>query len=126
MTDRTVPSRQEMFDRAWRGLRGQGFVRSASRDGTGVCLYVSQTGARCAWGWADPSLRAEDNHRGSVVDLHYGTTRGVAPSLSEDDVDWATELQRCHDNGITPSLMESNLRAFALRFNLVIPDEVTS
>lgn len=44
---------QEMFDRAWKGLEGQGWAKCMYADGTG-CSYDGIDGKKCAWGWVDP------------------------------------------------------------------------
>lgn len=112
-----VPSRQEMFDRAFRGLRAQGFERCATPEG---CLYQDpSTGRRCAWGHVDTSLTEAD--RGPVGHLREEKI-GLAARIPWNDLDFATALQRAHDNALGPGTMETMLRGVAMRFDLTVPD----
>ena len=111
-----APSRQEMFDRAFRGLRGQGFEMCGSRVS---CLYEDpSTDRRCAWGHVDTTLHERD--WGSVNHLHSEGI-GVAAQLGVDDLSFAQQLQRCHDGSRNPAEMESLLRDLASRYGLTVP-----
>ena len=64
----TVPSHQEMFDRAVRGLASQGFQQALEGN---ACVYdmpMSDGPIRhCAWGWVDTEL-------GNVAGEGYNVT----------------------------------------------------
>lgn len=107
-------TRQEMFDRAYRGLASQGWRRAYEVNS---CEYVTDDGRRCAWGWVDPSLTDEDS--GDVQGL-FDKERGVAAYLSLDDLRFAMALQDAHDSS-TDDTLERDLRAFAGRQGLAIP-----
>ena len=120
MSTNTTPSpltKQEMFNRAVRGLRSQGFTRCMVA-GMG-CSYGDGEGHHCAWGWVDTSLA---NEIGSVYALRDRGI-GVAAQLSTDDVEFAAALQTAHDCGLTPVRMEGSLRALAERHNLTWPED---
>lgn len=128
--DQEIPSRQEMFNRAWNGLKSQGWEPAFA---AGSCEYITQDGKRCAWGWVDPE--------GTVSPLGYGRigsvnslrmeAGGLARRLSESDAAFAMELQDAHDrvplasergaSGRFTSLEES-MRDFAGRHQLTIPE----
>jgi len=118
MADVVVPSRQEMFDRAWNGLKGQGFTRALdSGVFGGSCKYLADDGKRCAWGHVDTSLTDElDN----VTGLHERGV-GLAKFLDEDDLIFAMSLQVAHDAGNSPGKMEESLRRVAERYGLTVP-----
>ena len=111
-----VPSRQEMFDLAVRGLRSQGFRRAVTRDG--ACNYLTSDGLRCAWGWVDTPLRGQP---GTVLTLAEKGI-GLAGKLSAEDRWWARELQRCHDDA-PDGCLEAELRKFCKRHGLEWPEE---
>lgn len=112
--DPRLPSAQEMFDRAVRGLRAQGFRRSAIGDDRGaVCHYELRdpqgTVLRCAWGHVDPSIHGDV--KGSVDTLR-GNAIGLATLLRVDDgsLEFARALQAAHDDHPDPSVMEAAFR----------------
>lgn len=107
---------QQMFDKAVRGLRAQGFQRSM--QGT-RCCYHSSDGKKCAWGHVDPEGTPQ------LLDgIHalYKDKVGVAGQLMRDQVDFAVDLQEAHDEGLSSVLMEENLRALATQYNLTFPE----
>lgn len=115
-----VPSRQEMFDRAWRGLKAQGW-RRAVNAATGKCAYLASDGCRCAWGHVDPEGTAPVTGSVSVIGLR-DTGIGLAARLSEADAHFAHSLQAAHDDTSSESL-EQAMRAFAAKRKLTIPEE---
>jgi len=119
MADVVVPSRQEMFDRAWSGLKGQGFMRAVNSGVFGgSCTYLALDGKRCAWGHVDTSLTDE---LGGVTGLHERGI-GLAKFLDNGDLLFATALQVSHDSGNTPKKMELSLRDVAERYGLTVPE----
>lgn len=114
-----LPSRQEMFDRAFLGLSGQGFVKAVeSVGGREPCVYVDPEGRRCAWGHVDPSLGPRDV--GTVYNLSE-EGRGIAGRMTAGDLDFARALQRCHDGSGGPDDMRERLLKFAADNGLAVP-----
>lgn len=111
-----VPSRQEMFDRAWRGLKSQGWKRAVDHLG---CVYSTPDGRRCAWGWVDPD--GTSGALGSVRAL-YENRVGLAGLLRGEDVLFANWLQSVHDLAVDETLQQA-MRSFAAKHGLSIPDE---
>lgn len=138
-------TKQEMFDRAWKGLKAQGWAKAYDVE-RGVCTYLTEDGKRCAWGHVDPDGTKEQV--GTVADLNLNRV-GLAAYLYPEDVapnGFACQLQRCHDRpalneaegrrgraiylGPTGSVIhESNtsieraFRALAEAWGLTIPDD---
>jgi hypothetical protein len=118
----TTPSRQEMFDRAVRGVRSQGFQQCSNGAS---CRYrhmrADGTVMRCVWGWVDPE-GTESDPCGTVFFLRENKV-GLAATLSEEDAEWARGLQVAHD-GASEKVgdMESRLRRFGTDHGLVWPE----
>lgn len=111
-------SRQEMFDRAWRGLKSQGFQKCMKANQASCAYRTGET--RCAWGWVDTDLTDENR---SVADLHNDGI-GLAAKLQDIDLKFAQGLQVVHDNSSTIfDSMERNLIGFADRYNLTVPND---
>lgn len=116
-----------MFNRAWRGLKSQGWmlaVRQAGEPGS-RCAYLTADGRRCAWGWVDPEGTANITE-GGVGSLHADGV-GLAAQLSRDAVDWACALQNAHDR-VDPCYgafrdLKTSMEAFAEEHNLTIPED---
>lgn len=111
-------TRQEMFDRAVRGLASQGW--KACESGS-HCAYTNDQGHHCAWGWVDTSLA--EKQRGSVVDLRK-TKVGLAAGLSDKDLKFAQELQVAHDTAIGEVDMREKFATLSRRHGLVWPSDV--
>lgn len=108
-------TKQEMFDRAYRGLASQGWRRSTGSSG---CVYLTADGRRCAWGWVDTSL--ESDAYGSVGRLRrHGI--GIAASLDDSMLEFAERLQIRHDNADDDHL-RMRLEEFAAEHSLSIPE----
>ena len=121
-----VPSRQEMFERAVRGLAGQGWKRAVIDDVRSLgCMYLTDDGRRCAWGHVDPNGTVGPTGRvygGSIRTLtHVG--HGLAPRLSEEDLDFALLLQGTHDHATNETLRSCFVR-FGKYHNLTWPADV--
>lgn len=122
-----IPSRQEMYDRAYRGLAGQDWERVTVN---GHCAYLKVSDGRilrCAWGHVDPEETGRCADAGNVFDLAWAKV-GLAGRLSEDDLMWADELQGMHDGAGfgreregCPVDMEERFHWFAAKHGLVIP-----
>lgn len=117
-----VPTRQEMFDRAWRGLKSQGWRQAIEvrDDGWTVCKYLTDDGLRCAWGWVDTDINPALT--GTVGLLRRGG-HGLAARLSDEDALFADDLQCAHDVAEDSGKIRSNLARLADRYGLSIPDE---
>ena len=119
-------TRQEMFDKAVRGLRSQGFERCVAADDnmpegvTERCVYADGNGRHCAWGWIDTEIAP--GMRGSIYGFQLDSI-GVAAGLDADDLDWAERLQGVHDNAGSPTNMEQALREFAALWFLTFPED---
>ena len=117
-------TKQEIFDRAVRGLRSQGFKRawqaSESHPSEGYCKYLTSDGLRCAWGWVDQSLGTEDH--GDIWTLRWRGI-GLAASLDGDLALFARRLQAVHDLAKDHLEMETELRSFAKAQNLTWPED---
>lgn len=116
-------SEQEIFDRAWRGLKGQGFEQALSL--TGACRYRSPTGGRCAVGHLVPDDVYDPNMEGWSIGSGGGE-KYVLPCLAACGVwdgtrerqEFLVGLQMCHDKAAD---MEEDLRRFARNRSLTIP-----
>lgn len=111
---------QEMFDRAWRGLKGQGWEKA--HNGLG-CVYsfTKPDGRelRCAWGHVDTALTTESFGVRTLRKLK----KGLAATLDDEGVYFATELQGAHDDASSSADMEARFREVAAVFNLSIPED---
>lgn len=132
---------QELFDRAWHGLKEQRFVRSVRvREYLGVkaesCAYEGEHGCRCAIGQlflGRPFPDTTDRNLGSIYDLPLAALRelGVVltarPSRNDDArggderLTFLEALQVAHDESASPEEMEKNLREFAAEHELTVP-----
>lgn len=117
-----VLSRQEMFNRAFLGLQSQGWKRAltvpwAQEDVNTGCVYQTEESLRCGWGWVDP-----ENTPGHTAYISGLRERGVglAAVLSPEDLAFAQELQKVHDNN-RASELERAMRNFATHNNLTVP-----
>lgn len=109
---------QEMFDKAVRGLAGQGWRRSA--DECGECVYHSPNGDRCAWGHVDP--RGTEGRTGHVTTL-AGKGVGLAAQLSIKELYFAEALQHAHDFGPV-SKMPLHFKRLGEYYGLTWPSDV--
>lgn len=118
-------TKQEMFNRAYVGLKSQGFTRCGYRatDDSGndgfMCTYSDEFGKHCAWGWVDTSLNS--SQAGAVYSLREDGI-GLAADLRGDLLDFAQRLQLAHDESATPERMISRLNSLAQEFCLEIPN----
>lgn len=124
-------TKQDMLNRAVRGLRSQNWVKCADFDENREetqCRYVhpKDSTMRCAWGWVDTKLTVNDNAVGSVYDLRDRGI-GVAASFSNGDpwndtLPFAYAMQLAHDRA-NDGDMEQRFRALAQRHSLVFPED---
>jgi hypothetical protein len=113
-------TKQEMFNRAFLGLRSQNWERCL--DESGVCKYTSGS-EHCAWGWVDLSL-GPDKYS-TIFDLKENGI-GLAASLDDEHFRFAMALQSCHDTAYEgPEQMKQYFYELAKDHNLEIPEERT-
>lgn len=109
-------SKQEMFDRAVRGLHSQNWEQCRDQYG---CQY--RRGDRhCAWGWVDPD---QDNCHFGVSGLRSNRS-GLAAQIAAEDQEFAEQLQHAHDTGANPQLMKQKFQALGERHFLTWPSDV--
>lgn len=111
-------TKQEMFNKSVAGLASQNFERAV--DAGGTCSYRAGK-KRCAWGWVDDALLSTDT--GTVFTLKSNGI-GLAAELDRDEIIFARELQKAHDESMIPSVMRTKLRELALKHNLTLPPEL--
>jgi hypothetical protein len=109
--------RQEWFNKAWTGLKSQGFKRSVNSSDT--CYYRGTEGRRCAIGWLMPDENYRPEFEGTAATPAIIAACGIEPDVNNHA--WLTELQCAHDHGYTPEEMVRRLRDFARRSELVVP-----
>lgn len=130
-----VPSYQEMFNRAWNGLKGQNWQTCLFKSGDG-CSYDGHNGMKCAWGWVDPEGTKDYlNPETGAMKQVTGTVRslrndaiGLAALLNDEQIEFAVDLQIAHDRSVDiygkyDDSMESRMRKVAKKYNLTIPGE---
>lgn len=112
-------TKQEMFDRAYRGLAGQKW-RQSIRPGNDSCVYNGPNRTHCAFGWIDTKIPALYNSDTSIQMLHDAGV-GVAAKLDAELLGFAAELQNAHDGADVPRDMRSAFKAIASEHGLKIP-----
>lgn len=123
---------QEIFNRAYEGLRKQGFKQAISQD---VCQYRTEDGKRCAIGQLIPESKYRLEFEGVSISAFDSETsdedkcevdsiiRAAGLRPSQKVRIFLRHLQQCHDYGIDPVGMKQRLAAFAAERNLTIPSE---
>jgi hypothetical protein len=133
----TNMTKQEMFDRAWKGLKSQGFKRCMKPESGRACVYADGKGNHCAWGWVDPEGTVDKNgvpFNGGIAEIRHRSGTLAAEMFGDEDMNnpsalyaFAEQLQRCHDLSKNEKDMESTPRVFAMLWCIRIPydkDEV--
>lgn len=94
------------------GMASQGWERSVNESGT--CSYINESGSRCAVGWMVEPHQAErfEEGGGSVIDLFDHELIEV----DDDDFQFLTQLQECHDRLTTPASREKAIRNLCSEF----------
>lgn len=111
-------SKQEMFNRSVRGLRGQGFKRCTVNDEP---VYNDGEGCHCAWGWVDQSITSEPKNNAYYIQDLANDRVGIACQQDMYQLEFAAQLQWCHDTSYNPASMERRLRQLGLREGLKWP-----
>lgn len=119
-------SRQEIFTKAYNGLKSQGFQRSVSpiHFHSYSCRYRGANGMKCAVGWLMDDDKYTSSFEGYTPNGAYTLPEyWEAVNCSRDDSFFLKELQKAHDNGDTPELMINNLETVAGVHGLEIPND---
>lgn len=117
-------NKQLIFDTAYKGLAAQGFQRSvAPGEFFGGCRYRGGEGRKCAVGHLIPDDRYYYGIEGKSVNDRE-VLRLIEPSFGVSLFDhcFLTSLQRAHDEGTMPELMQEALKSFAREYKLTIPE----
>lgn len=109
-------SYQELFNRMWDGLAGQGWKRSV--DENDLCAYRGEEGMKCAIGYCidDEAAKEWEGDSISAADIKYRL------HIKVDRLEFLTDCQRAHDGGLDHE-MKKRFRAIAKKYNLTIPGE---
>ena len=114
------PTRQDLFDMAYAGLKKQGFAQSLDSHGHGQCKYRGRGGLKCAVGHLIPDERYSSSFEG------YGAASGAIVEVigidhqNDEAAILLVAMQRAHDNGTTPASMQGKLREVAKKYELTI------
>lgn len=107
-------TRQEAFDKAWLGLKSQGWGKASIVERKGErCVYLTEDGKRCAFGWCLTEEQAR-TAAGSAYTVCFNQR------IPYDE--FYTDLQRAHDQSSGPENMQAKLRGVADRYNLTVPE----
>lgn len=114
-------TKQEIFNKAFIGLKSQGFKQSVWANN---CKYNGPNNTHCAIGWVIPNL-PETYSIGAIAWSFPEKLIGV---IAEDhnELDqlrpFLQDLQTAHDLGYEPETMKSKLERFAKTYELEIPE----
>lgn len=115
--------RQEAFEKAVRGLAGQGWERSVTtQEGPYTqCCYRGDGGRKCAIGHLIPDEDYSPRMEGGAI-----TWPQVLETcgLSSADRGFAVDMQIAHDRAESPEGMLRNYREFAEQYDLTWPADV--
>ena len=113
---------QELFDKAYAGLKAQGFARAiitaiTQSGNVAQCRYRGDDNKRCAVGHCIPEDKYDENMEGARgARLLYRLE-----IITEDQFEFVDGLQRAHDNSTLPEMMQDRLRALAFEYDLTLP-----
>lgn len=111
-------TRQQLFDRAVRGLASQGWEQSLKFNrGVSSCAYRGAADTRCAVGWLfDGEVSDEMNVMGvgKLID-------NKLVEVDKELVPFLLQLQRMHDSHDWPEYMEKAYRQYAAANDLLWP-----
>lgn len=119
---------QEAFNKAYLGLKAQGFCRAINNEDT--CVYLAKDGKKCAIGQL---LEGENGknvlgsvHSPYIIEVEGGRVTSKEVRFKEIEglpMDFLAALQVAHDSGRGhPKYMEHNLRKVAEYYNLTVPE----
>lgn len=114
-------TKQEMFDRAYRGLAKQRWRQCVSESDSDECRYNGPNGMHCAWGHVD--TRIPKSREGVNVYRLANLKVGLAAQLLADDslMVFAEQIQSAHDDNSEPRGMREEFKALAKEHGLKIP-----
>lgn len=126
-------TRQEMFTKAWNGLKAQNWqcAGAAKSDGLSFrCLYRDEQGRKCAMGHLldDDYSPAMENLTAAQLVERFGLGSKF-PIETDEDRNFLFDLQFAHDNAQssqqdTAAVMIENLCIVAKKYNLHTPEPV--
>ena len=114
-------TKQEMFDRAYRGLAKQRWRQCLSESDSEECRYNGPSGMHCAWGHVD--TRIPSSREGVGVYRLARLKVGLAAQLLTDDdlMAFAEQIQYAHDGNPEPRVMREEFKGLAKEHGLKIP-----
>lgn len=121
-------TKQEMFDKAVKGLASQGFEKCWDGD---TCKYKKGK-SRCAVGWLLPEkLKSIDGQNRTRIESIDCDVLGLidsykVPTFISDNDDFLDGLQCAHDESDDPANMVLRLKEFAATHDLEIPKELAN
>ena len=112
---------QELFDKMWKGLEGQGWKKSATSEGG--CTYDNGAGLRCAVGHCIPQKRT----RNRLDNFSTSSIKGLASSgkvviESPKVLQFLTDAQSAHDDVYNCKRRKERFTWLAEEYNLTIPN----
>lgn len=112
-------NKQDIFNKAYRGLKAQGFVKSVGNKG---CMYRGFNSLKCAIGHCISDSEYTLELEGRSANTHkIGAILGYVPY--SDEAWFAIDLQGIHDNSRGPEYMKDGLHAFAKKHGLTVPQD---
>lgn len=115
-------TKQEIFNKAYLGLKSQGFKRSGTVDQP--CMYNGPNNTHCAIGWVIPNLPESHSIKKIAINFPEKLLGIVAVNNFEllQILPFLRRLQTAHDEGFTPTEMQRDMLHIAKDFNLEVPE----
>lgn len=121
-------TQQEIFNKAYRGLKSQNFQQSRPRT-LQYCVYRSPDGLKCAIGHLIPDelyTPAMEIFSNTETTISFNMILEVC-GIPAEHASFATKLQQAHDynqevDGTINNDMESRLKSFARFYHLTVPE----
>jgi hypothetical protein len=110
-------TRQQIFDRAWEGLKLQNFEQCT--NSSGICQFSNEAGRRCAIGWVNPQLTNESDNFRTIWHSDIGHFKSL---VDYDDLGLLEVLRQAHDGSSSPAEMRENMVQLAAKYKFTIPD----
>lgn len=112
---------QQAFDKAYLGLKAQGFERSHENE---VCLYRGPDGKKCALGHLIPDDQYRHDMEGRGVGWILRNFPEALPLELHNDRTMRDlrRLQQCHDLSGSPEAMKARLHQYAEVHGLTVPE----
>lgn len=118
----TPHTKQSLFNVSYTGLHAQGFERSMDEAGM-QCMYRGKAMRKCGIGHAIPDSEYKKSYEGKGIGgcSLEGLRIKIGIGSDGDLIDFAGQLQRAHDHGGSPEIMQRNLAELAKRHGLKVP-----